>query len=226
VTVKLYPVVVAGGSGTRMKTDLPKQFLELGGKTVLQWSLECFDAVPETVDITVVLPAVWIEEGKKRLAGWKQIHPVKYICGGMRRQDSVEAGVSSLPDDDGWVAVHDGARPAITPDIVRACLELAVEKGNASCAVPVSDTLVESTGGLVTGAVDRSKMFAMQTPQIFPVKLLREALARARADGVDATDDAGLVRRLGLPVFLAPGSPLNLKITRPEDLRLLASILR
>ncbi len=226
VTVKLYPVVVAGGSGARMKSDIPKQFLEIGSKPVLQWSLECFDAVPETVEITVVLPDAWIEEGKLRLAGWKPKHPVKYICGGIRRQDSVEAGVSSLPDDDGWAAVHDGARPAITPEIVRACLGLAVGKGNASCAVPVSDTLVESTDGLVTGAVDRSKMFAMQTPQIFPVKLLREALARARADGADATDDAGLVRRLGLPVFLAPGSPLNIKVTRPEDLLLLSSILR
>jgi len=225
VSVRLYPVVVAGGSGTRMKSDLPKQFLELGGKPVLQWSLECFDAVPETVDITVVLPMAWIEEGKRRLSGWRPKHQVRYICGGMRRQDSVEAGVTSIPDEGGWVAVHDGARPAITPDIVRTCLEMAVGKGNASCAVPVSDTLVESSAGLVTGAVDRSKMYAMQTPQIFPVNLLREALARARADGVDVTDDASLVRRLGLPVFLAPGSPLNIKVTRPEDLRLLASIL-
>lgn len=226
MTVKLYPVVVAGGSGTRMKSDLPKQFLEIGGKPVLQWSLECFDEVPETVDITVVLPETWIEEGRRRLSGWRAKHHIRYICGGIRRQDSVDAGVSSIPDENGWAAVHDGARPAITPDIVRSCLKMAVEKGNASCAVPVSDTLVESTGGLVTGAVDRSKMFAMQTPQIFPVKLLREALARARADGVDATDDAGLVRRLGLPVFLAPGSPLNIKVTRSEDLLLLSSILR
>lgn len=225
MSVKLYPVVVAGGSGTRMKSEIPKQFLELGAKPVLQWSLECFDAVPETVDITVVLPEAWIEEGKRRLAGWKSKHPVRYICGGARRQDSVEAGVTSIPDTEGWVAVHDGARPAITPGIVRACLAMAVEKGNASCAVPASDTLVESSGGLVTGSVDRSKMFAMQTPQIFPVKLLLKALARARVDGVDATDDAGLVRRLGLPVYLAPGSPLNIKVTRPEDLRLLSSIL-
>ncbi|HOT26849.1 MAG TPA: 2-C-methyl-D-erythritol 4-phosphate cytidylyltransferase [Candidatus Ozemobacteraceae bacterium] len=226
MTVKLYPVVVAGGSGTRMKSDLPKQFLDIGGKPVLQWSLECFDAVSETVDITVVLPEAWLEEGKRRLSGWRSKHNIRYICGGLRRQDSVEAGVSSIPDEDGWAAVHDGARPAITPEIVRACLEMAVAKGNASCAVPVSDTLVETAGGLVTGAVDRSKMFAMQTPQIFPVNLLREALARARADGVDATDDAGLVRRLGLPVYLAPGSPLNIKVTRPEDLLLLASVLR
>lgn len=225
VSVKLYPVVVAGGAGTRMKSDIPKQFLELGTKPVLQWSLECFDAVPETVDITVVLPEAWIEEGKRRLAGWKPKHRIRYICGGVRRQDSVEAGVSSIPDDDGWVAVHDGARPAITPVIVRACLEMAIEKGNASCAVPASDTLVESSDGLVIGAIDRTKIFAMQTPQIFPVRQLRDALARARADGVDATDDAGLVRRLGLPVYLAPGSPLNIKVTRPEDLRLLSSIL-
>lgn len=222
---RLYPVVVAGGSGARMKSDTPKQFLELGSKPVLQWSLECFDALPETVEITVVLPEAWIEEGKHRLSGWKPKHPVRYICGGARRQDSVEAGVAGIPDEDGWVAVHDGARPAITPDLVRGCLRLAVEKGNASCAVPASDTLVESSAGVVTGALDRGKIFAMQTPQIFPVKILKQALVQARTEGVDATDDAGLVRRLGLPIYLAPGSPLNIKVTRPEDLRLLATIL-
>lgn len=225
MNTRLHPVVVAGGAGTRMKSEIPKQFLELGGRPVLQWSLECFDAMPETVDITVVLPETWIEEGKRRLAGWKPKHTVKYICGGVRRQDSVEAGVSSISDEDGWVAVHDGARPAITDKLVRECFRLAVEKGNASCAVPASDTLVEASAGLITGTLEREKIFAMQTPQIFPVKTLKQALAQARADGVDATDDAGLVRRLGLPVYLAPGSSANIKVTRPEDLRLLASIL-
>ncbi|HEY9068755.1 MAG TPA: 2-C-methyl-D-erythritol 4-phosphate cytidylyltransferase [Candidatus Ozemobacteraceae bacterium] len=221
----LYPVVVAGGSGTRMKSETPKQFLRLGAKPVLQWSLECFDAVPETMEITVVLPEAWVEEGRSLLAGWSPKHPVKYIIGGARRQDSVEAGVLSISDDDGWVAVHDGARPAITPELVRECFHLALEKGNASCALPASDTLVESSNGVVTGTIDRGRVHAMQTPQIFPVKLLRQALKLARSQGVEGTDEAGLVRRLGVPVYLAPGSPLNLKVTRPDDLRLLSSVL-
>ena len=225
MNTQLFPVVVAGGSGTRMKNEMPKQFLELCAKPVLQWSLECFDAIPETVEITVVLPETWVEEGRRILSGWKPVHPVKYVRGGARRQDSVEAGVLSITDDNGWVAVHDGARPAITTELVRDCFHLALEKGNASCALPASDTLVECSNGVVTGTIDRGRIYAMQTPQIFPVKLLRQALALARAQGIDATDDAGLIRRLGVPVYLAPGSPLNLKVTRQEDLRLLSAVL-
>ncbi len=221
----LHALVVAGGMGKRMGGKIPKQFLVLAGKIVLSWSLECFDSCPSVTSLTLVLPAEWIDEGRMRLADWKPRLPLRIVPGGEERQDSVFNGLSALPDEDGWVAVHDGARPAIKAEMVEDAFRFAVGRGNAVCAVPASDTLVLGESGRITGDLDRSKVHAIQTPQIFPVSVLKKAILSARETGFTGTDDSGLVRRLGCEVFLFPGSRKNLKLTLPEDIPLLEAAL-
>ncbi len=217
-------LIVAGGMGQRMNSPLPKQFLTLRGKPVVQWALERFAGLPAVTDLVLVLPADWLAEGRARLAGFAPAQPFRLVAGGERRQDSVAAGLAAIGHD-GWVAVHDGARPAVPAEVAAAAIAAALRLGNAVCAVPAADTLVEAEGGVVQGDVPRDRVFQVQTPQVFPVPLLRQALAAARRDGVAGTDDAGLVRRLGVPIHLVPGSARNLKVTRPEDLAILDALL-
>ncbi len=217
-------LVVAGGLGTRLGGSLPKQFLTLRDRPVVQWALERLVAVEAVTEVILVLPASWLEEGAARLAGWRPAKPFRLVAGGARRQDSVAAGLAAVGHD-GWVAVHDGARPALPVEVAAAAVAAALRLGNAVCAMPAADTLVEAVDGLVCGDVPRERVFQVQTPQVFPVAVLREALAAAARDGVTGTDDAGLVRRLGVPVHLVAGSPRNLKLTRAEDLPLLEALV-
>jgi 2-C-methyl-D-erythritol 4-phosphate cytidylyltransferase len=145
------------------------------------------------------------------------------ILGGERRRDSVRAGLEALADVD-YVLVHDGARPLINEVMIEDVLRGAVATGAAICATPVTDTIKRAdAGNLVAGTVDRSQLRAAQTPQAFR----RDLLLRAHeADADDATDDAALVERLGLPVQLVPGSPRNIKVTTPDDLHVAEALLQ
>lgn len=218
-------VVVAGGMGQRMKSVVPKQFLPLKGKPVVQWSLECFERTPEINQIILVLPEDWIDEGRNRLVSFNSRKFFKIVAGGVFRQDSVMAGVNAIEDNDGWVAVHDGARPGITPALVSNAVNQAFALGNAVCAMPSHDTLVRIINGEIVGQIDRNEVYRVQTPQIFKIDVLRQALANAGKIGLRATDEAGLVRELGYRINLVEGSEMSAKITTSEDLVMLESIL-
>lgn len=217
-------IVVAGGMGMRMNAAIPKQFLMLRGKPVIQWSLESFAASRFVEDLVLVLPGKWLDEGQSLMKEFRPGKPFRFVSGGELRQDSVAAGLDVIGHS-GWVAVHDGARPAISREVIDAAISEAHRLGNAVCAIPASDTLVEASDGVVTGDVPRQKIFYIQTPQIFPVGVLRQAIDRARRDGITGTDDGGLVRRLGIPVHLVPGSTRNIKLTHPEDLAILEDLI-
>jgi 2-C-methyl-D-erythritol 4-phosphate cytidylyltransferase len=141
------------------------------------------------------------------------------------RQDSVRAGLEALGDEEGWVAVHDAARPGIRPETVSAALSQAFVQGNAVCALPSHDTLVKVVDGEIIGQLDRNEVYRIQTPQIFKTKILCQALESAARKGLVATDEASLVRELGYKIFLAAGSELSAKITTPEDLDRFESLL-
>jgi 2-C-methyl-D-erythritol 4-phosphate cytidylyltransferase len=141
------------------------------------------------------------------------------VCGGAERQDSVRAGLAALAADVELVAVHDAARPLVRPAAVSRAIALARESGAAILAVPVRDTIKRVAGDRVLETPERSALVAAQTPQVFRTALLREALAKAEAEGFLGTDDAQLVERLGVAVRIAAGDPENLKITHPADLR-------
>ncbi|HNX77842.1 MAG TPA: 2-C-methyl-D-erythritol 4-phosphate cytidylyltransferase [Candidatus Rifleibacterium sp.] len=219
-------VVVAGGMGQRMQASLPKQFMLLEGRPVVQWSLECFDATPEITGLVLVLPEDWIEEGRTRLRGFCPAKQFKVVSGGALRQDSVRSGVGAIESTDGWVAVHDAARPGITPSLISKALNKAFAHGNAVCALPSHDTLVRVVDNEIVGQLNRDEVYRIQTPQIFKLSVLRQALQNASEKGLVGTDEASLVRELGYRINLAEGSEMSAKITTPEDLAMFAALFK
>jgi 2-C-methyl-D-erythritol 4-phosphate cytidylyltransferase len=148
------------------------------------------------------------------------------VAGGAERQDSVRCGLAALPGEVTHVAVHDAARPLVRPRDVSQVVRAARSCGAALLAVPVRDTIKRVQAGVVVGTPPRSECYAAQTPQVFRIDWLREAFAKADADGVRATDDAALVERLGVTVEVVEGDPGNLKITTADDLALAEVSLR
>ncbi len=215
--MRVAALVLAAGRGERFGAAFPKAYVPLLGKTLLERSLETLAGVP---DIDLVVPVVGPEDRAHYeaidLTHLPKLSPA--VSGGAERQDSVAAGVAALSRDIEFVAVHDAARCLVSPDDVRRVIAAATESGAALLAIPARDTIKRVQGGCVVETPPRSECWAAQTPQVFRVDLLREALAKAKAEGIVGTDDAQLVERLGVPVHVVEGSPQNLKITLPGDI--------
>ncbi len=213
-------IIVSGGSGSRM--GRPKQFLPLAGSTVAELSLKCFAGMAEVESVVLVLGEDALKEHGARLAGGK----VSVVAAGPTRMGSVRNGFAALPPGIEVVAVHDGARSLITPEIVRATFIEAARSGAAVAAVPVKDTLkVAAKGGkIVAETPDRSRYWAAQTPQTYRYSILKEALEKFAGDA-DATDESQLVERCGHKVALVESSYENFKITTPEDITMAAAIM-
>jgi 2-C-methyl-D-erythritol 4-phosphate cytidylyltransferase len=227
VPVRVTAIVPAAGSGVRFGGGVPKQYLPMAGRPLLAWTLTALAASGQ-VDCTILAVAAG-QEARCRVEilepnGLRVDHMVP---GGADRQASVCAGLSKTPDDTDLVLVHDGARPLITAQIVRAAIEAARADGAAVVAIPVTDTIkVADADRRVEDTLPRGRLWAAQTPQVFRAAWLREAHAKALADGFRGTDDSVLVERLGYPVRLVPGSSDNLKITTLADLAQAEQILR
>jgi 2-C-methyl-D-erythritol 4-phosphate cytidylyltransferase len=194
-----------------------KQFLELGGAPVLEWSLRAFfssDIIREVVLVAAPGDEVCCEQNFTRLRSGKRF---LIVTGGETRQSSVEAGARAVGDDCEYIAVHDGARPFAGGALIRACSEAAARTGAACAAVRVTDTIKSAAGRYVAETPDRSILWAAQTPQTFRRAVLLNALDAARRDGFTATDDVSLVERLGCRVEIVESSYDNIKITTPAD---------
>jgi 2-C-methyl-D-erythritol 4-phosphate cytidylyltransferase len=219
--MKKYAVIVAGGSGLRMNSNLPKQFMLLHGKTVLWHTLTAFLAAFDDVKIILVLSAQFIETGQsiiKTLAGSNRI---TITAGGQTRYQSVKNGLK-LVEKDAVIFVHDGVRCLVTPNLIQRCYEMAVEKGNAVPATTPVDTIrIES--GNKNEIIDRNKVRIIQTPQTF----LGDVLIKAFEQQYDAsfTDEAIVVENLGVKINLIEGDAANIKITSPVDLLLAGKLL-
>ncbi|MDP3542136.1 MAG: 2-C-methyl-D-erythritol 4-phosphate cytidylyltransferase [Elusimicrobiota bacterium] len=213
-------IIVSGGSGSRM--GRPKQFLPLAGSTVAELSLKCFVSMAEVESVVLVLGAESFKEHGARLSGGK----VKVVEAGPTRMGSVRNGFAALPSGVEVVAVHDGARSMITPEIVRATFAEALKSGAAVAAVPVKDTLkiVERSSTTVSETPDRARFWAAQTPQTYRYAILKEALDKFAGDA-DATDESQLVERCGHKVALVESSYENFKITTPEDMTMAGAII-
>ena len=215
-------MVPAGGRGVRMGRK--KQGVPLHGRPVLRWTVDTLGRTPEVTGIVVAVPAEDVETWRRRLRSCRKVRAV--VAGGRERQDSVAQGLRAVPADVTWIAVHDGARPCLTPALVSAVLAAARAHDAAIAALPVAETLTRGADGWVKDPVDRDGMWTVQTPQAFRARLLRQAHRRAAAEGVRGTDEASLVARLlGVRVRLVPGLPGNVKVTRPEDLPLARALL-
>ena len=149
----------------------------------------------------------------------------KVIPGGETRTQSVLNGVSEVSKDAELIAIHDGARPLVTQSLLDAVITRASQCGAAAPAVPVKDTIKRAKDGVVSATLDRSELFAVQTPQVFQADLIRTALARAMEEGAELTDDCGAVERLGIGVVLTQGDYRNLKVTTPEDMAMAEALL-
>lgn len=205
-------IIVAAGSGTRM--GRPKQFLLLRGKPVVLWSLETFLGMAEVTDIVLVTTAENIE----RYGGELRRDRVRLVEGGPTRMTSLRNGFAALPAGVQLVAVHDGARPLVSPETVRRTLKSAEEYGAAVAAVPAKDTLKKVDAALwVKETPERSRLWQAQTPQAYKRDVLAKALAKT-PEGEDATDESQVVERMGQKVKIVPSGYENIKITTPEDM--------
>jgi 2-C-methyl-D-erythritol 4-phosphate cytidylyltransferase len=211
-------LVPAGGIGSRLGRRTPKQFLHLGGGTILARTLAHFLRHPDVRSIVISAPAEYLVR-TRRLVVRPGRRGVEVVAGGATRQASVRQALQAAPNDVDVVLVHDAVRPFIDRRLIDAVVAAAVTHGAAICALPLTETIKRVRDGVVETTLDRSGLWAVQTPQGFRSALLREAHDKAQRDGVIATDDAMLVERLGQPVRVVPGLASNVKITTPADLR-------
>ncbi|HET7275096.1 MAG TPA: 2-C-methyl-D-erythritol 4-phosphate cytidylyltransferase [Longimicrobiaceae bacterium] len=215
-------VVLAGGAGRRMGGNVRKQYLTLAGEPVLKWALRPFLEHPGIDTLVLVLPRSDLEEPP----AWISSFGLTTVAGGAERGESVWNGLSALPGSIDTVLIHDGARPLVDREVIDRVLAWA-GTGAAVAGVRVSDTIkVADSAGVVTKTLDRSGLWRAQTPQGFPLPVIREVYRRARAQGVSATDDSALCEHFGIDVQMVDGSPDNLKITRPVDLMVAESIVK
>lgn len=220
-----YAVVVAGGKGLRMGTDVPKQFLPVGGRPVLMRTLEAFHACDSAMRLVLVLP-------REQQDYWRELcreyaFDIPYILtdGGETRFHSVRNGLACLPEEaDGVVGVHDGVRPCVTPEVIRRAYETARRSGTAVPVVDVVDSVRRITDAQGSSeAVDRSAYRLVQTPQVFRISLLRQAYRQKYSPMF--TDDASVVEAIGAKIVLVEGNRENIKITTPFDCRVAEALV-
>jgi 2-C-methyl-D-erythritol 4-phosphate cytidylyltransferase len=218
-------IIVAAGRGTRLGAP-DKVLLPLAGRPLLAYSIEAAEAADSVVE-TIVVAGLHTKVQVESLidaGGWPKVRHV--ALGGERRQDSVEAGLRLVSAEIQVVAVHDGARPLVSPDLFEACIAAAQQTGAAIAAIPVADTLKRVANGVIETTIPRDGVWAAQTPQAVRADLLREAFAFAHANRLEVTDEAGLMEAVGVPVAIVPSTARNIKITRPEDAVVAESFLR
>ncbi len=212
-------LIVAAGQGRRLGCSVPKAFLQLGGRALFLWSACAFEQVPEVTRIVLVVPAGYCEMAQSLVqqAGLTKLRAV--VSGGKTRCDSVFAGLQALSDEPPeLVAIHDGARPFVSAEVISRTIVAAEQTGAALAARPVTDTLKQVDDELgVAATVDRTELWHAQTPQTFRFSTIYDAYQQARAGGWQATDDASLVERLGGTVKVVEDEVRNFKITVPDE---------
>jgi 2-C-methyl-D-erythritol 4-phosphate cytidylyltransferase len=220
----LSAIIVAGGSSQRMGFD--KLLALLGDKPVLSHTIYAFERTDSVREIILVAREERVAEFEElvRQSDFKKVRRV--VAGGEHRQDSVRAGLESLDMGASYIAVHDAARPLVTPEQIESVFARARQHGAAALAEPVTDTLKRADEDrFVTGGVPREGVYAMQTPQIFARELLERAYAGVAKNKLSVTDEVSAVEHLGTKVVLVPNDEWNIKITYPRDLFLAQAAL-
>jgi 2-C-methyl-D-erythritol 4-phosphate cytidylyltransferase len=215
-------IIVAGGSGSRMGSEIPKQFILLENRPVLMWTMSCFIQYDPTIPIVLVLPESQIARWKELCISCQFNHPHHVVKGGETRYQSVKNGLEVLGETD-LVAVHDGVRPLVSGETIENCFNQADKTGAAIPVLALNETL--RTGTMEDSkTVDRSLFYTVQTPQVFKNSILQKAYSKISDNTF--TDDASVVEASGFPVFMVPGNPENIKITHPWDLKIAAAYLK
>src|SRR6266436_4804105 len=220
-------ILPAAGLGTRMGADAPKQFRLLDGVPLVVFTLRRLAACPLISKFLIATHADEIEPLNQRIAAERLSRPFRVLQGGDTRQESVAKALTEVSQETEFVLVHDAVRPLVTRDQVERVIGEARRCRAAILGIPAMDTVKEvkraslpEDVALITATIPRERIVLAQTPQVFSTKLLKEAFARALADGVSASDEAGLVERMGHDVHVVLGSERNMKITKPADMEL------
>ena len=219
--MKKFALIVAGGNGSRMNREIPKQFLELAGLPVLMHTMRTFYRYDADIEIVLVLPEKWIVFWNELCTKYNFTLNYQLVYGGELRFQSVQNGLQKISED-GVVFIHDGVRPLVSEQTIKNCFEMAEKRGNSLPVVPVSESVREVNGDS-NMAVERSKYFLVQTPQTFRVMLIKKAYRLAGS--VEFTDDASVLESIGEDIHLTEGNRENIKITYPEDLLFAEAIL-
>ncbi len=227
--MRKYAVIVAGGEGRRAGGDLPKQFRKLLGIPLLWWSVRAFHTEDPSTEIAIVIHPGFFDDWDLLYADLPEEDrriPVRIVCGGATRFHSVTNGMTGIPaSEDAMVAVHDAARPMVSPGLIARGWETCRRHAAAVPAVPVIDSLrrLEGEGSV---AVPRPEFVAVQTPQVFRADILKDACAQTERDDALFSDDASAVEATGRRVALFEGDPENIKVTRPFDFDIAALLLK
>lgn len=226
--MNIVAIVPAAGSGVRMHQTAKKPYIELQGRTLLGHTLSALNQAPCIRSIIIAVHPGDAQHCRDQVLSGLQLRPeVIIVDGGGRRQDSVANALAQLPPDCEVVLIHDAARPFVSARTIEETAAAAHEHGAATAAVPVKDTIMrfDDAENFLPEPLERDTLYAIQTPQAFRPDIITAAHEHARTMSVKATDDASLVRHMGLPVVLVDGSYDNIKITTPSDLPYAAAIL-
>ena len=225
--IRVAAILPAAGLGTRMGAETPKQFLELDGMPLVSFTLRRLAASEAITEFFIATRAEDLAMLEQSVAQLRLNRPARVLRGGGTRQESVANALAEVPDDAEIVLVHDAVRPFVTREQTERVIAEARVRGAAILGIPAMDTVKEvkraSLPGdvaLITATIPRERVVLAQTPQAFAMKLLKEASLRAKQDGVTASDEAGLVERMGHAVYVVLGSERNIKITHPADMDL------
>lgn len=225
--MKVVAIIVAAGSGKRMRHSTKKQFLSIGSKPILAYTLDAFDSIDRVDRIILVIPRGWKRYCQKEIIEkYEYRKEIEVIGGGARRQDSVACGLALVSSDYEIVIIHDGVRPFVTRRMVVESIAKARKFGACIVAVPVTDTIkMVGREGVIKRTLPREHLWRVQTPQTFLLSVIKKAYAKALKDRFYGTDDAQLVERMKKPVKVISGDYRNIKITTREDLILAETLL-
>ncbi len=210
-------IIVAAGSGTRFNSEKPKQFVEINGKPLIAHTIERFEAAESVDSIVLVIARDSIDEFQTIVEKFKLQKVSKVVEGGATRAESVRNGLGMVRNETAVVAVHDGARPLVTPEEIDATISKAAEFGAACLVAPVTDTIKTIRGGEIAATLDRTHLRRALTPQAFRIEVLRAAFEAVALDE-SVSDECYLVEKLGHPISIIEGGSRNIKITHPDDL--------
>jgi 2-C-methyl-D-erythritol 4-phosphate cytidylyltransferase len=215
-------IIVAAGSGLRLGAKIPKAFVKINGKPMLEYSIEAYQNCKHTNEIVLVMPPSYQFNGLKYFDRFSKLSAI--VSGGKERLDSVRSGLNAVSPQADVVLIHDAARPLITPEQITSVIVAVKKHGAAILASPATDTIKKAQKGWIKGTVDRSGLWKAQTPQGFRKDILERSHFDQRA--ISATDDSQLVELIKVKVFVVPGDDENIKITTPIDLEIASCLLK
>ncbi|MDJ1485393.1 2-C-methyl-D-erythritol 4-phosphate cytidylyltransferase [Cytophagaceae bacterium DM2B3-1] len=211
-----YVIIVAGGSGSRMRSDIPKQFLEVRGLPILMHTIRRFYEYSQHIQIVLVLPVEQLETWENLREKYAFTIDVKVVIGGKTRFQSVRNGLQVIDNLESMVAIHDGVRPFVPIEVIQRSFQVAKEKGSAVAAVSLKDSIRQVLSDGTTQSVNRADFRLIQTPQTFQTSLIKKAFEVPESELF--TDDASVAEAAGHKISLIEGDYRNIKITTPEDL--------